>query len=255
MDHDELDALIQDVLDGVATPAQVARLESRMAHDPAARARRAELERLFSALGRVPRLEAPPELKGRILRALPPGAPGLRVGVPAVTRQRRMRLAWVFAAGLAAGVIGAGALVGLWKAPGGGLPTSGSMMPSGSARPGTPASSGGWRAGKAFLHAASWRSGGSRFVLFQVLRGADLSAEVTFDPAVLGPGTFRGASPGSPLLEPGRVAFLGVEGTGYLVELPEHAGAAGTPLHVRIRSGGQEAEGDLPAPPASPALR
>lgn len=238
----ELDGLIQDVLDGVATPAEAARLEMRLQQDAAARERYAELTLVFGAMSRSRRFEAPPELKSRIVRALAPGAPGLKV-VPAVESRRRFRLAYIFAAGLAAGVIATGALTGFWKTPGPGAPAVlGTMAPSeavGTAR---------WQAGSAQVESRIWRSAGSRFASFRVDKG-DAGIELAFDPTALSCVAFRPA-PGAQgaTLEPGRVVFLGMERTETLVELRELPGKSNAPLRVTIRAGGETTSGQLPAP-------
>jgi hypothetical protein len=147
----ELDGLIQDVLDEVATPEEAARLEKRLSQDSAARERRNELALVFGAMSRSRRFEAPPELKSRILRALPAGAPGVQL-VPSVERRRRFRLAYIFAAGLAAGVIAAGALTGFWKMPAPGNPAVlGTMAPS------SPVATARWQAGSAQVESRIWR--------------------------------------------------------------------------------------------------
>jgi hypothetical protein len=241
----ELDGLIQDVLDGVATPAEAARLETRLSAEQAARERRNEMALVFGAMSRSRRFEAPPELKSRILRALPPGAPGVQL-MPSVERRRRFRLAYIFAAGLAAGVIGAGALTGFWKVPAPGSPAViGTMAPS------SPVATARWRAGEAQVESRIWRSGGSRLASFKVVSGpADI--ELSFDPTAMSCTAFRPA-PGAPeaTLEPGRVAFQGLERTETLVELAELPGQAGAPLRITIRSQGGSTSGQLPAPGAS----
>jgi len=248
----ELDALIQDVLDGVATPEESARLETRLREDPAARARHREVSQLFTALGRSRRFEAPPELKTRILRTLPAGAPGVRTLAPAPSG-RQLRLAYVFAAGLAAGVIGAGALTGFWKAPSpAGPPVSGSMMPSPAVE--TKGSSAHWQVGQTEVDGRAWRVAGSRLAAFRV-HGADTEIDITFDPAAFSWTTFRAAPRARrATLEPGRIVFGGTERGETLVEFRELS-HGDQPLHVTVRSGAQMTAGELPAPPLAPAAR
>ena len=243
MDQHELDVLIQNVLDGVATSQQAARLEARLGQDPAARERQTELAHVFAALRKSHRFEAPPELRARIMRALPPGAPGVRAGAPAADLQRRFRLAYVFAFGLAAGIIVAGVLAGFWKAPPpGGAPVIGSMMP-----PSTPgAIQAHWQAGPARVEARTWRVGVSRMAAFRVT-GAAAEIELSFDPAALRWAAFRSAPQAQrATLEPGKVVFRGAEQTETVVELRDVAGAA--PLQIMIRAGAESATGTLPAP-------
>jgi hypothetical protein len=243
----ELDGLIQDVLDEVATPAEAARLETRLSQDSAARERRNELALVFGAMSRSRRFEAPPELKSRILRALPAGAPGVQL-VPSVERRRRFRLAYIFAAGLAAGVIAAGALTGFWK-----LPAPGNPAVLGTMAPSSPVATARWQAGSAQVESRIWRSAGSRLASFRVVSGP-AEIELSFDPAALSCIAFRPA-PGAPgaTLEPGRVAFQGLERTETLVELAELPGKAEAPLRITVRSSGGVTSGQLPAPGSAPA--
>lgn len=253
MPEHEFDHLIQDVLDGVATPEQAARLEERMRRDPALVERRRELEDLFEALRRVPRVEAPPDLRNSILRALPTNAPGVRT--TSTAGRTGLRIAWIFAAGLAAGIVGAGALTGLWKtpAPDGAPPTVGSMGPRAVATGPAPSSS--WTLGQTTVDAATWRTGSSRLAKFQV-RGGAAEIEVSFDPARLSPIAFHQAphriSPAR--IEPGRVLIQGSDGGEYSIEFLE-SGIPGPALRVTVRGDGREAKEDLAAPTAPPTGR
>jgi hypothetical protein len=66
MNH-ELQTLIQDVLDGTATPEQRQRLETTLANDETARARYRELESVFTSLRSVGPSEAPAGLRDSVL--------------------------------------------------------------------------------------------------------------------------------------------------------------------------------------------
>jgi len=120
-----LDDLIQHVLDGTASAADRVRLESRIAADPSARERHAEMSRVFRALGDV-RLEDPPAgLNQSIMHAV-------RNSANASSRAGRSRLplARLFfpaAAGFAAGLLCFAALTTTpaWRA--GHAPTSGTI--------------------------------------------------------------------------------------------------------------------------------
>ena len=252
MPEHELDHLIQDVLDGVATPEQTARLEERLRRDPALEERQRELQGLFEALRRVPRVEAPTDLRNRILRALPTNAPGVRT--TSTAGPARLRLAWVFVAGLAAGIVGAGALTGLWKAsvPGIPQPVAGSMAPPGAPSAGPHARSASWSLEQTTVDAVAWRVGESRLARFQV-RGGPAEIELRFDPAGLAPTAFRQAPLGvSPVqMEAGRVVFQASSGGEYSIEFLE-SGSPSPPLGVTVRAEGREAKGDLAAPAAPP---
>jgi hypothetical protein len=70
MNHADID-LLQRVLDGDATPAERAGLESRMAADPALRTRFDSMSALFLALGDDVLEPAPATLRDDVLNALP----------------------------------------------------------------------------------------------------------------------------------------------------------------------------------------
>ncbi len=67
--NDEIERLIQDALDGVATPEQESRLREILATDPEARQRQREVAAVFHALEGVKTAEAP-DLRGRVLSAI-----------------------------------------------------------------------------------------------------------------------------------------------------------------------------------------
>jgi hypothetical protein len=70
MNDRSLDEIIQDVLEGVATPDETARLRERLAADPSSVARRRELEEIFEALARMRMEESPVDLRERVMSAL-----------------------------------------------------------------------------------------------------------------------------------------------------------------------------------------
>jgi len=250
----EREGLIQDVLDGVATPEQVARLEAWLERDPAARARHQEMSELFEALKRVPRVEAPHDLRQNVLRALPPAAPGARAASSSAANGFRVRLAYVFAAGLAAGVVGMGALSGLWKTPepSRNLPVEGSMLPREAPSPGPGAVTRTWEAGAIRVDGTSWRVGSSRLATFQV-RGGDAEIVLGFDPAGLIPVGFRQvrSRTGRAAIEHARVVIQGVDHGEYVVEFVEPSSPS-PPLEVTVHAGGQAAAGPFAAPQAAP---
>lgn len=105
--------LINREIDGCNSETESARLREMIAHDPAARDEMKGLAEVSGALGGLPLLEAPPELKRLIMEAVRekrrhaarPAAPVAHV---AERRGRRtaVRYVYAFAAGIAAGLIG-----------------------------------------------------------------------------------------------------------------------------------------------------
>lgn len=66
--REDLDGLIQDVLDGVATEEQAARLRVRMEQDSEARERYAQAAEVFHALGQLPEEQSPVGLREQVFR-------------------------------------------------------------------------------------------------------------------------------------------------------------------------------------------
>jgi len=62
---DEFDRLVNDELDGVATPAQKAELARRLAEGEAPRARYQEIQTVFGMLDRIESVDPPPSLQPR----------------------------------------------------------------------------------------------------------------------------------------------------------------------------------------------
>ena len=68
MRDDEFDRLVNDELDGVATPEQKAELARRLAEGESARARYQEIQTVFGMLDRIESVDPPPSLRGSVLR-------------------------------------------------------------------------------------------------------------------------------------------------------------------------------------------
>jgi len=67
---DEFDRLVNDELDGVATPEQKAELARRLAEGESARARYQEIQTVFGMLDRIESVDPPPSLRMSVLRAV-----------------------------------------------------------------------------------------------------------------------------------------------------------------------------------------
>ncbi|MGH3054014.1 MAG: anti-sigma factor family protein [Gaiellaceae bacterium] len=138
MNDAELNQWMQDVLDGVATPDQAARLKERLANDPAAHSRYLEHSALFRALGDdTEKVEPPADLAAGVMRAVRKGprpAPGSR-GVLRSWQDsfsRRPVLGWSFAIGAVAAVVAVTSVILTNPAPfgsRGSLPVTGTMAP------------------------------------------------------------------------------------------------------------------------------
>jgi len=139
MNDHELNQDIEDVLDGVATPQQAARLQERLANDPVARKRYLEHVAFFEALGTTDQhwVEPPADLAAGVLREIRKGplpASGTR-GVFASWKdsfRRRPVVGWSFAIGAVAAVVAVAIALLTNPAPfssRGSLPITGTMAP------------------------------------------------------------------------------------------------------------------------------
>ena len=73
MMDDRFERLVQDELDGVATPEDSAKLRARMDGDPAARGRYEEMRSLFGAIDQVGTEDAPVGFRDQVLRSIESG--------------------------------------------------------------------------------------------------------------------------------------------------------------------------------------
>jgi len=243
MNEREFQALIQEVLDGEATAEQRERVEAYLAGSERGRARMRELEGVFQALGKVRAVPAPADLKDRVLRAIQ-----ARPSTARAPRIRALRLAYVFAAGLAAGVVGMGAWTGKLspRAPAGEPPVSGTMMPA--RPPSTVAVRRAWQAGESRVEAVGWRVADVSLVGLQVTGDEALEVELRFDPRRLEAGAVRQSRPVAAHfeVEPGRVLIRTQARSEYIVEF--RGTPSGAPIQVSLRSSSGSAAGTLPAP-------
>ena len=252
----EIDRLLQEMLDGGATPDEVKRVESLLAASPDGRERRRELEQLFLTLNRTPLADPPADLRESVLRrirALPAPASAdtgwFAAARAAVVRRPALGIAFPFAAGVAIGVLALSAWTGHLGpgAPGTSLPVTGTMMSPDSAPP---------AAGE---HRREWQWGATRVVLEATRRGESTVARIecreatgveilfTFDPTTTSLSALRRTPPagGTMGLEAGTLT-LRLEGdTDDTFEFHQPA-AAGVPIHVSIRTPGGSAQEDLP---------
>lgn len=253
----EYEDLIQEVLEGDATPEQIKRLEAWLAGSEAGRARRRELEGVFQALRGVPEVDPPADLKDGVLRALRarPASGRAQGFARSWTPGPRFRPAFIFAAGLAAGAVGYGAVTRLPAWPPGDSSVIGTMMPSRTSPPAAEGVRRGWSVGPSRVEAISWLTPDSRLAVFQVREG-EARIEIEYDPArlsVVGVGqTHAEAS----LIEaaPGKLVVSGGSRSEFTVEWRQLAADSPAP-RVTVQSGGATAQGDLPAGTAPPARR
>ncbi|HEY2954128.1 MAG TPA: hypothetical protein VGK89_02625 [Candidatus Eisenbacteria bacterium] len=245
MNSETLERLMNDVLDGVATPEERALLERHLETDPAARARHRELQGVFELLARVPMEDPPPELRTEVSLALAASSrthgPARRA--PAWTES--MRAAFVRRPGLgAASAFAAGALavaiavLALTRSLGPaapGLPVSGTM-----ARP-APGPESLLDTREARVEGATFtittRRGGDPWTVELAVRAAaPTEIELEFDPERLAVEDVHWSAPAEVHATPGRVRL----GAGADVRYRLAFRARGEPsadLSATLRSG------------------
>jgi len=251
MNDRDLQQLMNNQLDGVATPEESARLTRALESREDLRAEYRKLGGVFAVLSRVDMEEPPPDLKQNVMRAI-----RRHDAVPARTDW----LAWVraavrggfgysFAAGAALGVLAFALLTGnLTTRPGTDVgPFTGTM-----ARPSGPAA----------YHRISGRDFALRTgrVLVEVLSGSDgylarvastapsgTELVLSFDPAVWGVEGLRQRQAGNEvMLGFGRLSVR-IQQSGesqYLLYLARK-GPAGSPLRIAIQSPDEFVNGEL----------
>jgi hypothetical protein len=244
----EYEDLMQEVLEGDATPAQIERLEGWLSRSEAGRARWKELEGMFQVLRRVPDVEPPGDLKEGVLRALRTRPGSERAGAARPwNRGSHFRPAFIFAAGLAAGVIGYGAVSRLPSWPPGDASVMGTMMPSRTTPPAAEAVRRSWSAGQSLVEAISWQTSDSRLAVFQVREG-EARIEIAYDPtqlSLVGIGQTH-ARTSLVQAEPGKLVVSGNNRSEFTVEWRRIAADSAAP-RITIQSGTASAQGELPA--------
>jgi len=246
----EYERLIQDVLDGQASPAEIERLNAWLASHEEGRTRMRELEGLFATLHRVPFVELPHGLANDVQEAIRARAASrvkTKAGFSFGLFKPRIRLAMVFAAGIAAGVIGWGALTGILNPEGPGRERLvGTMMPSGPPRAGTVSRS--WSSGSLRVESVVWRSGSSRWLRLRV-EGPPADVELRFDPEALSPATVRQSEPSARVvINPGRIQIQAQPPGDFTLEFGERTRSEA--IQVTARAGKQMVADRLPSPPS-----
>jgi len=247
----ELERLIQDALDGVATPEERSRLEATLERQPETRARYREVEGLFASLGRVPTEDPPAGFQTEILRTIRERGrkPAARSWVRSWTGQPGQRPALAlapFAFGLVAGALVLAAwMAGLGPGREGRQDLGGTMMPPSEARAAR------WQIGSSELRAQSWRHDRRLFLRLQVRSDHPVAVDLDYGrqrhlaQARQSPGSGNrlGTTPGHVSWEASRAGEIQLE----LIE----AGPSPDPLRATVRSAEGEREVVVPlAPPA-----
>lgn len=251
----EFERIANDVLDGIASPAERDALQAHLSESHEARERYRELNELFERLKRVGLDEAPSDLEPSVMRAI--AAQG-RAAVPVkrsgqwieslrgLLRAPAWRSTLTFASGVGVGAAAialvAGGLVGGARIESSDL--SGAMVPRG-ARPSDPTVEARTLEAAGFTVSADTRRTSDGVVLRIVAggggaNGAELIA--TFDGGALHPEALRLDPPSAGDVEvgPNRIR-IGLEGAGTFTLSLRSEVAHPAPLELELRSGAQSA--------------
>jgi hypothetical protein len=248
--NDEIERLLQDEADGVATPEQLGRLRELLAANPGARERRREIEAVFRALERVENVEAP-DLRYSVLSAIgrdgqaPAPRPSWITGMRAAFGRRPgVALAYAFGAGAVASALAIAHASGALTRWAPGVAVTGTMAPpdAGPVRREVTV------AGEPVVFEVV-RRGGSVEVL--VATGAALDARVTleFDPRAFQVVGLRWGQPGpgAAAVGPGRIVL---EPRAADCRLELAAGGPPSPIQAVVERAGDSARTTLAPPDA-----
>ena len=243
MNDEDIERLLQDELDGVATPEESERLRGLLGRSEQARARRDELKTLFQALGQVRREDAPVELKEGVMAAIAAGhetAP-VRTGPLDALRAALRGLrnpAW--ASPFLAGAVAGGVVIALVAGLLGphvrtDLPVTGMMSPE--PQKGTTIRPQELTPGQTLLPVEARRVAGGVQVRFSAPPGRRIELTLEYDPGMLRPVELRWTRPGDhrAVLVPGSVRLELTGGDqGALLLAP--AGAGDATIRVTMQS-------------------
>jgi anti-sigma factor RsiW len=256
---DEVDRLIQDELDGVATPEEAARLKQRLAEAEADRGKYRDMQTVFGLLDRMDMVEPPPDLKTNVLRAVEPRILSVesKRGVwillkSAFQRRPLFRFAYPFALGTALGALVVGLAIGRFgpTAPNRDSDLSGSMLPSTSVRGGDILDRSGLELGGARLTAETRAYPHGVAVQIEIKSTSPVDVGIRFDPAHFTPMGFRRLEPPLGLVELHRDGFwIHQSGAGRYELLLRGAGDQHIPLQVVFQSADRSTQGVLRTTP------
>lgn len=245
--------LMQDALDGSATPEDFTRLEAWMARTPGARERYAELETVFRALAAVPMSEPPVGIAEHVMSSIAAGDTRLRARRgwreelrAAFLRRPALQLGYALAAGVA---IGATAFGLLWNRIEIGNPPSdaltGSMAPS---RPTGPVALRRIDLPGARLDIEARPTPGGLSI--DLRTRSEQPVEVVLDyPVALDPVVLEPSAGAELHARPGQVTLRAAGDIRHAMRFTGSR-AAGSSLGITLRSGGQESHGELVPPGA-----
>jgi hypothetical protein len=201
MSEAELDRIMDDVLDGVATSEQAAWLDKKLAGDPQARSRFERRKELFGLLGRGHAMvEAPADLAPAVMREIRAGSrpAKARPGLPSWLHEtfgRRRGIGWAYAVGAAAALVALAVMTRMDRnalGSKGWLPVTGTMAPAGPGESGAPVNQARIEAGSSHAGIELFRQGEVLLVRIETHSTKPLGVELEYDPAAVSAALFDG---------------------------------------------------------------
>ncbi|HET9939488.1 MAG TPA: hypothetical protein VFR25_00155 [Candidatus Eisenbacteria bacterium] len=262
MRDDEFDRLVNDELDGVATPEQKAELARRLAEGEAARARYHEIQTVFGMLDRIESIDPPPSLRGNVLRAVESRARtrsergGWRGLILAGFGKRPgLGLGYAFAVGAVVGAVALAIGSGLFDRAGlRGPEMQGALLPPTGSRVDAIhlAAKGAQATGEMWTE-----FNGGVSVRLEVRSDVPFEAHVKFNPEIYIPVSLRRVEPSGGRFDLRRGELQVSDRGSARFELRLRAVTASRPpLSVWVGTSGGSAEGQLePRPPNDPKIR
>jgi len=254
MTNPELIRIMNEKLDGIASPEDSERLRLALETSGEARDAYRKLGGVFQALEQVPMVEPPPDLKVNVVRAIRglqsvPVRSGWLESFRAAFRKRpAFRLAYTFAAGAACGVIALVLLRGDFSGstrPSSSV-TSGAMMPPDAGRM-TPVDRRELHWASGTVTARTLESAGG--LVAQIECAAPVGTQIVLDygPSFSAAGLRQEKGAANDVsIVPGRLSIrvLGAGESGYLLYLTPQAGAASS-VRIDVRTAGGALGGAL----------
>ena len=256
MKDDDFDRLVNDELDGVATPEEKARLSRQLAASEAARVRYQEIQAVFGMLDRVESVEPPGSLRTDVLREVEARARarsprwGWGVLVSGFGRRPAFRIGYAFAAGAVVGALVIALGTGVFERRSwSDADVVGTMLPPASSPTGRPLDDLQLSVKGARVVGQTWvsRSGGVGVGLESRSAG-EIQARLLFDPDRYVPVSVQRTEPGGGRLElrRGELEFTH-RGDGQCEVILMPTGPDRPPLRLEIRTPEGAADGVLRA--------
>jgi hypothetical protein len=255
MNEKELWRLMNDQLDGVATPEDSEALKQHLARSPEARVRFRELGEVFASLNRVEMVDPPSDLTQNVVRSIrrdgaraPARAGWLETIVEAFRVRPALRFAYPFAAGAGIAIVAFALLTGNGGKPSADNPFAGTMLPTSSLSAFQRVDGREYRLpdGRVLVETLTSKDGLVARVEAQGTKGSEI--RVSFDPASLTAVALRQRYSGTNDVSIAHGVFqikINERGQNQYLLYLTRTRPGGAPLRVTVESGAEIYQGEL----------